>query len=430
MSLSSIPASVIDLLQIEKLVQGGSGLGRANNRVIFVPYTIPGETVAVQVTREKKDYAEGVIHKLLTPSALRREPLCPVFQICGGCQLQHLPEEAQMRYKVEALNEAFSRLNQIKPVACLPPISSPKPFYYRTRARFKVKNGKIGFYEKRQHHLVPISNCPLLIPDLNKMLAFIADNLPLSSLEEVEIQGNDAQEILLILFGRTVALPQKFYERAEEALSPISLKGIVLYTDADRPGRGSRHKRGQDYLDYNGFGKRFKVSDRSFSQANPSIQPLLVNHLLEWMRPVLSNAVLELYSGVGNFTSAIAPHVKAVTAIEGNRWAAADARLNIAGLNNVEVISSSTEEEIKRIPMGGYEKIFLNPSRSGASPAVLQGLLHLLPTQILYLSCNPSTLVRDLRVLAGPHYQVTRIQPFDMFPQTGHLEVMAELVRQ
>ncbi|MBI3803809.1 MAG: 23S rRNA (uracil(1939)-C(5))-methyltransferase RlmD [Nitrospirae bacterium] len=414
-------------LQIEKLVHGGDGLARPEGRVVFVPFTIPGETIEARIVRQKKEYAEAEIVTILTPSPERREAPCPVFTVCGGCQLQQLPEEAQLRYKVEAMQEVLARIGKITSVNLLSAIPSPFPFHYRTRTQLKVARGEIGYYRQKSHEIVSIERCPLLIAPLNAALEAMLRSLQRDRLEEIELQAVPAGDFLVVLRGDQFPHDrgEQFYESARQALP---LKGVVVGN------RRGWHIFGENFLIDTLQEKRFRISERAFSQVNPAVNRLLVERVLKWSAPTASDRILELYSGIGNFTLFLAERAGAVTAVEGNRAAIEDARWNLqsAGLENVTLQTASAQEGMRRAikEEAGFSQIFLDPPREGAGKPVMEGIATLAPEKVIYLSCDPATFARDARVLLDRGYEITRLQPFDMFPQTGHLELLAEMRRK
>ncbi len=430
------------LLQIEKLIQGGNGLARHDGRVVFIPFAIPGETVDGKVVREKKEYAEAEIERIVTPSPDRRIPRCPVFTRCGGCQLQHLPEEKQLQYKTQAMQEVLAKIGKIDKQTAydlLPPVPSPLPFHYRVRAQMKVQRGKtgdheIGYYQAKSHRIVPINHCPLLTPALNTTLEKIRERLPLDRLEAIELQGGTAGNLLVILHGDRYAVEkgERFFKAIQKELS---IKGVVIYT-----GRG-RFVFGEDYLIESIKGRQVRVGDRSFTQVNPAVNRLLIETVIDWMAPSLDDRILELYSGIGNFTLFLAEKSAEVMAVEENRFAVADAQWNLreAGMKNVFLQTASAETGIQtalkqkqdgRLDIKGDLKLFLDPPREGAGKKVMEGIASLTPRQVVYLSCNPATFSRDMMVLTERGYVLRRVQPFDLFPQTGHLELLAEVMKK
>ncbi len=409
--------------EVARIVQGGSGLAWIDGVAVFIPYTLPGETVTVRVTRVRGDYCEGELGEILRPAPERVTPRCPLFGQCGGCQLQHASQAAQLRYKVEALRETLQRIGKVAEPRIEPPIAAPADFHYRSRAQFKVVGGRIGFYRRRSHRIVSVPNCPLLSDPLNRALAHIRDRLPLQGISEIEIQSNAAGEILTVLKGQRISEAgcRRFYD----ALKEIGGRGVVAYT-----GR-RRRVFGADALIYTVRGKTLRVSDRSFFQINPSVNPLLIETALAWAAPAPSDEVLELYSGVGNFTLPFAESARQVTAVESHPAAMRDAQWNLAQtrLSNVTLLETAVEEALASLSRGPrrFAVVFLDPPREGLSAAALTALCALSPGQILYLSCNPATLARDLRAFGQGGYSLHRLVPFEMFPQTAHLEALAEL---
>jgi 23S rRNA (uracil1939-C5)-methyltransferase len=443
-------------IEIEKLVLGGEGLGRYQGAIVLVPYAVPGETVRVTITERKKDYLRGRIDQVLTPAQDRRSPPCPVFGLCGGCAVQHLPEPVQIRYKEEAVREVFQRIGKQTTLPLLPTLFSEEPFYYRSRVRLKVASKQsdparlhpalpvegvrplqgatpgpvreqIGFYQHRSHKIVPIQACPLLMPEMNRLLAQVQDKIPLDGIDEIEMQCSPSGEHLLIL-----SAPGSV-DRKQLALllqdTPL-LKGIVIYTHQKRICMGD------DTLLYPTGKWTFRVSDQSFFQSHFAVNEMMIKELMTWISEPKhrTDRLLELYSGVGNFTLPLADTAGTLTAIEENRFAISDAQWNISqsGHLNISLRALSVETGIQKLLLEKrqYDQIFLDPPREGIHKETLMALPRFSPTRILYLSCNPATLARDIQLLCREGYRLTRLQPFDLFPQTGQIELLAEVVRE
>jgi len=405
-------------------------MGHHQGRVVFVPFSLPSEEITAQIIQEKKDYLHGTLQKILIPSIERREPFCPLFGTCGGCQLQHINETKQLQYKTEMFYETLRRIGKIKSFPIMPVIPSPHPTHYRSRVQLKVGNGYIGFYQSKSHQIVSVTDCPLLMPALNEALRMVSTFPFLGHLSEIEIQATDRGELLFVLIGRDVPLApiEHFYNEIQPQffLRGLLLRGIVLY---DWSGR---HYWGQDYLIHNILNKRFRVSDRSFFQVNQGILGQLIQSLIAAIATVSSasdHSILELYSGVGTLTRFLAERVKRVVSVEGNPISVEDARWNMTGISNVELITGAiTKQILERMAWKG-ETLLINPPRGGVPSSVLQQMAKFPMKQILYLSCNPVTLTRDVALLLSMGYCLKQIQPFDFFPQTAHLESLTELTR-
>jgi len=413
-------------LQIEKLVGGGRGLARYNGQVVFVPHVLPGEIVEVDLLppphrTQPPDYLEGTVRQILEPALERRVPPCPLFGICGGCQLQHLTREAQCRYKREVLMDALARIGKLTGILVQPTVASPADFGYRCRVRFAVKHGQMGFYAYHTHRIVPVSECPILTSALNTLLKDIQGNLPLYTLSEVELQAATAsgaphmEEVLVILRGKQfpAGVAKAFYETRRPLLC-----GMVIETD-----RG-RQTWGRTTLTYSGMPRPLRVRHNAFVQINLEVNRLIIACLMSQI--CKEDRVLEFYSGSGNITLPLSQHADSVTAIERCRHAVADARANLKGVTNVILRCAPVEQAIPTLK-GPYTVAVLDPPREGVPSNVLTALARLRPQRIFYLSCDPATLARDLARLCKDGYTCTSVWPFDMFPQTAHVEALATL---
>ncbi len=422
-------AKTIPALSIRKLIFGGSGLGHYDGKAVFVPMTLPGEVAGVEIVHEKKDYAEGIVRELLSLSEERCSPPCPVFGVCGGCQLQHLSAEGQIRHKTEMANEFVRQVRQSEPFVSYPTIPAPSSFYYRLRAQLAIQNGRIGFYRRKSHEIVPIVACPLVAPPLNAALAFLSGTgmALLTGISEVEIQGTDTGELLIILIGQGFSSDKRrlFFKSATAALSPASLRGLIVYD------RGKRFCLGDDYLTYTVRGKTMRVSHCSFLQVHGAMHDLLVETMLRWTEGKDARW-LELHAGVGMFTLHLAGRARSLVSIEAHAEAVKDAHFNLsaAGIKNVRLLTGHAERLLPRFSPGAFTHLLLDPPRGGVTKREMTEIVRLSPKRIFYLSCHPPTLVRDIRALHGKEYRMRQVQPFDLFPQTGHLEMLVDLQRR
>jgi len=427
------PERVIPALSIKKLIYGGNGLGRDNQgKAIFVPFMLPEETATVSIIREKKDYAEGVITEMLTASQARRLPPCPVFGTCGGCQLQHLSYEGQALHKSKIVHEFMGQIKQAEPFTINPLITSPKPFHYRLRVQLTVQKGQIGFYRTKSHNVVPVNFCPITIEPLNKTLSFLT-GAGIALLQSayggilpedytIELQGTEAGDVLVILIDMTGA--GFLIEKMTAFFDAACVAGVVLYY------RKKRFCLGKDYLVYNVLEKKLRVSDRAFVQVHGGMHDLLVKGVLAWADSGESRW-LELHAGVGMFTLPLSEIAASIVAVEADPQAILDANFNLeeAGCKNVQMIASPVEKALPRFTPDSFTHLLMDPPRAGIAPRTIKEIVRLSPLKILYLSCHPATLGRDIRGLVVGGYQVQRVQPFDLFPQTGHMEILVELTR-
>ncbi len=431
------------LVKIDKLVHGGKGLAHDGSLAIFVEGVLPGESVRIQLERVKKGYVEGHLLEVVTPSPHRTAAPCPVYGQCGGCQLQHASPTAQLELKRSILTETLVRLGGLTDVDVPPLIASPEVYGYRHRARLAVvtpkgKTASLAYHEEGSHRLVPIAACPLLAPRLNEAIAHLNRALAGSGvlatvLQEVRLALSVTTGELMIQYEAercTRRQAEGWFERVRTGLA--GLNGQVLIA-----GRGLQQRRwvdGETALTEQVAGLRLRCSDRSFVQANWRLNETLVETVIDWTLTGQDRAplrVLELYAGIGNFGLPLARGGALVTLVEANPAALADARYN-ARVNHVgrcrfrqgpaeAILDASMPDE--------YDLVLMDPPRTGLSKEALAGLLRLRPHRLVYLSCDPPTLARDLRAIREAGYRVTRLQGFDMFPQTMHIETLVELTQ-
>ncbi len=430
------------LVKIEKVIHGGKGLARDGSLVVFVGGVLPGETARVRLGAVRKGYAEGRLLEIVTPSKDRVAAPCPVYGTCGGCQLQHADAAAQIEIKRAILEETLARTGGLSGIAVPPLTASPDAWGYRNRARLAVAISPAGavslaYHEEGSNRLVPIAACPLLAPRLNEAVAHL--NLLLtgsrsmaSVLSEISLGLSAGTGDIVIRYTAercTKAQAEEWFERVGTGLAGV--KGQVMLA-----GRGPRHRRwasGDTSLTDQVGPLRLRCSDRSFVQANWKLNETLVDDVTEWTLaaapPTLR--VLELYAGIGNFGLPVARAGALVTLVEGNPSALADARYNarVNHLGRCRFRSAAAETFVADSGVGEYDVVIIDPPRTGLSKEVLAGLVRLEADRILYLSCDPPTLARDLRSLCDAGFRVARLRGYDMFPQTMHIETLVQLDR-
>lgn len=430
------------LVQIEKLVHGGKGLAHDGSMAVFVPMVLPGESVRIHLDRPRKGYAEGRLLEVVTASPDRVPAPCRVFGRCGGCQLQHAGPESQLALKRDILAETLARLGGVADVPVPPLVSSPESFGYRSRSRFAIfltteGGASLAFHEEGSHRLVSISECPLLPPRLNDAVEHIngllgAPESQTMVLQEVRLGYSFMSDDVVAQY-RTDSGTRN---QAEAWFAKVRTGFAGLKGQALTAGYGSHARRwvdGETTLCERVAGLILRFSDRAFSQANWKMNEVLVETVKSWAlegSEVAPIRVLELYAGVGNFGLQIARAGALVTMVEGNPVALADGRYN-ARVNHVgrcRFRSGPAEATLEATLPGEYDLVLLDPPRTGLSKETLVAFGRFIPPRILYLSCDPPTLARDLRLLREEGYRVRRLQGYDMFPQTAHIETLVELV--
>ncbi len=421
-------------VEIEKMVYGGRGMGRVNGKVVFVPFTAPGEKVQVEVVRERKDYIEAVLKNIERNSPLRVKPFCDLFGKCGGCQYQHLPYPEQLKLKEETLKDTLHRLIRKGTFEVLTVIPSPHDRRYRIRAQLKVGmsagRAVLGFYAWRTHRVVEVQECPLLHPLVNGILEGLRNWMGERSkvpIKGVEIQVSPDEGKGVVSLRIEASCRPKMLEEIGQRISGV--KGMIV--------KGKQKiSWGEWTLFYDWpelLGKKrlhIQTSGESFFQVNPYQNWNLMRKVVEWAGLTGQERVLDLFCGSGNLTLPLAQQAWKVWGIDQDpqaiEHAAENARKN--NLPNCQFIAASAEEGIKLVlrEIDSVDVVVLDPPRPGAR-GTLDLLASLRPPKILYVSCEQPTLARDLTRLIDLGYNVKRIQPLDMFPQTYHIEVIGEL---
>lgn len=390
-------------LSIEKLVYGGDALARQDGQVFFVPQALPGEIVRVSATQLKPGLHKALIEEIVSPSPERRPAPCPHFGPCGGCHYQHAPYDAQLRLKEEILRESLSRIGKIAPPATIEVISGPE-LHYRNRAQFHLENRRIGFHEPSSHELAPIESCAVLSPHLAGALAALRRMMPdrrfPNFLRSLELFSNETDLQLNVLdTGRPLA--RVFFDWCAAEI-PGYVSGAVTYPAA---------------------GFQFRVSHGAFFQVNRFLVDALVEAAI---RDASGDSALDLYAGVGLFTLPLAGRFKQVTAVESGTSAWRDLTHN-AGQTTLPVtpLQTSAEDYLRGNP-GKWDFVLADPPRAGLGKQVTALLREARPRNLTIVSCDPTTLARDLAVLC-PDYAIEGMTMIDLFPQTFHIETVTRL---
>ena len=416
-------------VKIDSLAYGPYGIGRAEGRVILVPLTAPGDEAAVRIVEEKKNYLVGELARLASPSPLRRDAACPYFGACGGCQWQHIRYEAQLAAKEKNVEDALRRIGKLDGFELRPIIGSGREYHYRRRIRLQADgHGRLGFHRASSNDLIEIDSCLISgaraesrIADAREWSARL--ETPIRSMEIVE----DEEEEALVLAAHAAGP----FDPADDAQSSRflserrELAGLIL------SGRHWRRSWGREKILLRvEDGLKMEVDADVFTQVNPEANRRLVSALLEWGEFLEHDRVLELYCGAGNYTLPVARRARQVTAVEGDPRSVENGRSNsrLNRIENIRWLLSDVPAAAKRLDKRGekFSRIILNPPRSGAK-GLEEDLARFGAEKILYVSCNPATLGRDLAALAHRGYKLHRVQPIDLFPQTFHVEILAEM---
>ena len=404
-------------VKIEKMVYGGDGLGRLEDgRAIFVPFVLPDEEVLVAIMEDKGRFVRGRPLEILTSSPKRISPLCPHFGTCGGCHYQHLEYIDQLSLKMSVLADQLERIAHLNQAPVQAMISASAPWNYRNQLQFHPSpQGKLGFIEFSGRQVMEVHECHLPLPEINALW-------PLLTLEEasefgrITFREDNEGEVLLLLEGSEENPPEMEIEL------PLS---VAYLNPEDRLFMLA----GQDTLAFTVSGKHFSVSAESFFQVNTDVAQKMLSFVLEHLPPGNLGNVLELYSGVGFFSKFLAERCETLTAIESSPSACYDFATNLEEFDNVSLYEGEVELILPSLAtkMQTPDLVLLDPPRAGLHPKAREALFKLAPQKVIYISCDPSTLSRDLRAFVGNGYEMALIQPFDMFPQTYHLETVVFL---
>jgi len=409
-------------LTIEKMIYGGDGLARnPGGKTVFMPLVLPGEEVDAAITEEKPGYVRAIAQELLKTSDRRVAPSCPYFAQCGGCHYQHTDYPNQLELKKSILRETLLRSAKLdwKPEIVT---HSAAPWGYRNRTRFRVRPAPefaIGFHRMASHDLLPVEKCPISSPTINRVLSHLWDLgrarcIP-QDVGEIEIFANhDDSRLLLEVEG-----PESPEFAADLQAGLPEIGGVAFFTAGNQTGIF-----GHGSLDYQAGSSSFRVSAGSFFQTNRFLVPELAETVVA---DVSGSTALDLYAGVGLFALRLAGRYKRVLAVESSPSSAADLKFNAP--KNVTAIRTTTEEFLAKSQDLRPDIVVADPPRAGLGEKTVKLLAAMRVPRITYLSCDPTTLARDLNGLIRSRYRVEEVHLFDLFPQTFHIESMVRLAR-
>jgi len=425
---------------IESLAHDGRGVAHVDGKVIFIDEALPGEEVEFIYTESRKDYAEGKVSTLLSRSPIRVDAPCAHFGVCGGCSFQHVESSAQIHIKEELLIEQFKRIGKVEIPEIWGPLKGPH-WGYRRKARMGVKyvakkdRVLVGFRERRHPYLAEIDSCIVMHPTVGTQLLALGELIGSLTIRDkipqIEVAIGDSHCVLSIrvlepptaedqsrmrAFGHEHNMSLCLQSKGPDTIVPLAGEPEIIPTYA-LPDHGIE----------------FKFRPAMFTQVNYDINRLMINRVLETLALNENDTVLDLFCGLGNFTLPMAKKAGLVVGIEGDQPLVNHAKENARhnGIDNVEFYAADLSKDISDQPWANrkYNKILLDPSRAGASE-VLHHFKKWQPEQIVYVSCNPSTLARDAGILVNElGYKLVKAGVMDMFPQTGHVESIALFTR-
>ena len=406
-------------ITLDKLTYGGEAMGRlSDGRAVFVPFGLPGETVRIQLTQEKQNFARGEILEILKPSPDRITAKCKHFTQCGGCHYQNILYEKQLTAKADILRDQLQRIGKIENPIVQPTVASSEQWNYRNHVQFHLTNdGKVGFINARGNANLPIEECHLpetTIDNFWRELQFESR----MNLERDSLRAGDDEELMLILESETEETPELEIE------ADISI--VHIYEDHPVVIAGS------DSLIIQILGKDFHVSAPSFFQVNTKMAEKMVQHLQAQLpTPDSQFTLIDLSCGVGLFSKFFADKYAKVIGIESAPSSCEDFAINLDEFDNVELYEGAAEEILPALAPQLTEPIHMivDPPRAGIDKFALDAILQINPHVIAYVSCDPSTLARDAARLIKGGYTLQHVTPFDLFPQTYHIESISIFTR-
>ncbi len=436
-------------LEIIDLTHSGDGVGKLDGKAVFVPNTVTGDRILARLTHVKKQYAYAKLQEIISPSPHRVRPSCIVADKCGGCQWQHISPDFQLTAKENQVIQALKRLGGFDNPPVLPILSSPDLLGYRNKATYPLKRSttgdvQAGYYRRNSHQIINLNQCPIQDPRLNPILADIKqdiqtqgwsiynENTGKGKLRHLGLRiGKKTGEILLTLVSTSKNISD-FQQQGEVWLQRYpSLVGVVVnynpYPGNKIFGEATFNYVGRPYLTES-FGQlNFQLSSDTFFQINTEAAEILLNILLKELSLTGEETLVDAYCGVGTFTLPLAKKVAKAVGIESNKNSIEQAETNakINGIKNVKFYAETVEKVLPSLNLFP-DIVVIDPPRKGCDIRVIETLRQIVPPLIIYISCQPSTLARDLEKLCQQElYKVQWIQPIDFFPQTAHVESMA-----
>lgn len=436
------------------LTHEGAAVAKIDGYTVFVPKGLPKERAIIKITKIGKGFGYGRLLETLEASADRIEPICPVFHRCGGCKLQHLSYEAQLLQKQKMVQDVLARIGKITDVTVHPTLGMSDPWRYRNKAQIPVADREgglvAGFYQERSHHIIEMDECFIQQEENDRIVQAVtkfANELGIKGYDEekhrgtlrhiVVRYGHMTKEVMVVFVTNGDELPHKKELIAKISEKYPNVKSIVQNINNERTnvifGEKTKVLWGEPYIyDYIGDIK-FAISARSFYQVNPEQTKVLYDKALEYANLSGKETVIDAYCGIGTISLFLAKRAKHVYGVEIVPDAIDDAKRNarLNGITNADFAVGAAEKVIPWWNAQGIraDVIVVDPPRKGCDKELLNTIIEMKPKRVVYVSCNPSTLARDLRILEDGGFKTKEVQPVDMFPQTMHVELVALMSR-
>lgn len=434
------------LMTIDDIGNDGEGIGKIDGFTVFVKDALPKEKIEVLITKVRKNFAYGRLMKIIEVSENRVEPVCKSYKRCGGCNIQHLSYNEQLNFKTKKVRDALERIGGFVGVAVKDTIGMENPYNYRNKAQFPVGQSKgkteIGFYSPRSHNIVDIESCCIQNKANDRIIKIIRqfmeeENIP--AYDEITGKGlirhiltkvgfvTGEKLVCIVVNGNSIPNKEKLIDRLKTI---DGLTGIVLNINKQNTnvilGKENKVLWGREYIVDYIDGIKFEISVHSFFQVNPVQTRVLYGKALELAGLTGSENVLDIYCGIGTISLFLAQKAKKVIGVEIVEQAIKDAKRNaeINGIKNAEFIAGPAEKVIPEIYDSGFvaDTVVVDPPRKGCDIAVLNTIINMAPNRLVYVSCDPSTMARDVKILCENGFVINEVQPVDQFCHTTHVE--------
>ncbi|MCY6371250.1 23S rRNA (uracil(1939)-C(5))-methyltransferase RlmD [Clostridium ganghwense] len=443
------------VVEITGLGYEGEGVAKIDNYAIFIHGAMIGEKVRVKIVKVKKNFAFGKLLEVLEASTVRTEPVCSIYKRCGGCSLQHMSYEAQLEFKKNRVRDVLERIGKLEDYVLHDTLGMKEPYRYRNKVQLPVgeENGeiKIGFYAPRSHNIIDMDTCYIQDEIADKVVKLTKEWMNKFNLKAYNEEDNSGivrhimirrgfktKEVMVVIVTRQNSFPYKeeFVELIRENIKEVT--SIVQNINHKKTnvilGEKCITLYGEDFIsDYIGEFK-FNISPLSFFQVNPIQTEVLYNKALEYADLSGKEVVFDAYCGTGTISLFLSKKANKVYGVEIVQQAIENAKINAKqnNINNVEFQVGKSEEAIPELIKNGIKAdvVVVDPPRKGCDKVLLEAITEMKPERIVYVSCDPSTLARDLAILKEEGYKTVEVQPVDMFPQTGHVETVVKICKQ
>lgn len=397
------------MLEIIKLDHFGRGIGKLNNKIIFIENALPEEIVDIKITKEKKKYCEGIVTKYRKKVQDRIEPICPYYNYCGGCDIMHMSYDNQLKFKQNKIENIMSDLNiKINNI-----IKSDDELFYRNKITFQI-NHKLGLFEKESNKIIEIDKCYLANNKINSIIKELKE-LDLNNINKIIVKNINNQLMIIIESDKEIIIPNSLEKQNIQIYQKIKNEYKKIYNN--------------NQLTATINDKKYQISPDSFFQVNINTTVKLYNKVKEYCKNLNSKNILDLYCGTGTIGIYVSDIAKKIIGIEINNDAINDAKINASlnNTNNITFICNDVEKELDKIKITP-DTIIVDPPRSGLSSKTIETIFKIDSKNLIYISCDPMTLKRDLKIL-NEKYNIIELTPFDMFPQTHHIETVVLMSR-